>query len=153
MTMALGLRYVLQLNSASHTWATITGAQPQTPHVICMVSNVPFSCLCLTSCSFACVGALSVPSCCSTRYSAGVLPCSHIQHCTCSNPSASIIEIGHQALRTQRHQVRCAALKSELRGLLTKAGVKSFRLMPVKRAYAWESAAIPRGEQWCMKVR
>jgi DNA polymerase alpha subunit A len=48
---------------------------------------------------------------------------------------------------------RCAALKAELRALLLSHGIKSMRVVPVKRSYAFEDPAIPHREQWVLKVR
>ncbi|GIL61548.1 hypothetical protein Vafri_16011, partial [Volvox africanus] len=50
-------------------------------------------------------------------------------------------------------QERCSSVREEVRGLLTKAGVSSLRMMPVKRNYAFESKEVPHGEQWVIKVR
>lgn len=50
-------------------------------------------------------------------------------------------------------QGRATDLKAELRALFLKHGVKSMRVVPVKRNYAFEDAAVPHGEQWVLKVR
>lgn len=50
-------------------------------------------------------------------------------------------------------QERCAPLKAELRTLLLKHGVTNFRMVPVKRTYAFEEEGVPHGEQWCLKIR
>ncbi|GLI66368.1 hypothetical protein VaNZ11_010151 [Volvox africanus] len=50
-------------------------------------------------------------------------------------------------------QERCSSVRDEVRGLLTRAGVSSLRMMPVKRNYAFESKEVPHGEQWVIKVR
>ncbi|GIM16515.1 hypothetical protein Vretimale_19154 [Volvox reticuliferus] len=50
-------------------------------------------------------------------------------------------------------QERCSSVREEVRGLLTKAGVSSMRMMPVKRSYAFENKDVPHGEQWVIKVR
>jgi hypothetical protein len=49
-------------------------------------------------------------------------------------------------------QERCSAAKAELREILAKHGIKSFRMVPVKRSYAFEDPAVPHGEQWVIKV-
>ena len=49
-------------------------------------------------------------------------------------------------------QERCTEVKAELRELLTKHGVRNFRMVPVKRSYAFEQAGVPLGLQWCIKV-
>jgi len=58
----------------------------------------------------------------------------------------------HPPTHTSPTQGRCADLKAELRALLLKHGVKSMRVVPVKRRYAFEDASIPHGEQWVLKV-
>ncbi|GLC52568.1 hypothetical protein PLESTB_000644200 [Pleodorina starrii] len=50
-------------------------------------------------------------------------------------------------------QERCAPLREEVRGLLSKAGVGAMRMVPVKRSYAFENKDVPQGEQWVLKVR
>jgi hypothetical protein len=50
-------------------------------------------------------------------------------------------------------QGRAADLKAELRALLLRQGVRSMRVVPVKRNYAFEDPAVPHGEQWVIKVR
>jgi hypothetical protein len=50
-------------------------------------------------------------------------------------------------------QARAADLKAELRALLLRQGVRSMRVVPVKRNYAFEEEGIPHGEQWVLKVR
>lgn len=47
---------------------------------------------------------------------------------------------------------RCTDLKAELRAVMLKHGIKSMRLVPVKRNYAFEDPAIPTREQWVIKV-
>lgn len=47
---------------------------------------------------------------------------------------------------------RCTDLKSELRSLMLQHGIKSMRLVPVKRSYAFEDPNIPAREQWVIKV-
>lgn len=47
---------------------------------------------------------------------------------------------------------RCTDLKSELRTLMLQHGIKSMRLVPVKRSYAFEDPNIPAREQWVIKV-
>jgi DNA polymerase alpha subunit A len=48
---------------------------------------------------------------------------------------------------------RCTELKGELRALMLRHGIKSMRLVPVKRSYAFEDGAIPARSQWVIKVR
>ncbi|EFJ41338.1 hypothetical protein VOLCADRAFT_107737 [Volvox carteri f. nagariensis] len=50
-------------------------------------------------------------------------------------------------------QERCSSVREEVRGLLTRAGVGSMRMVPVKRSYAFEVKDVPHGEQWVIKVR
>ncbi|KAL6757111.1 hypothetical protein V8C86DRAFT_3135851 [Haematococcus lacustris] len=50
-------------------------------------------------------------------------------------------------------QERCSAVKAELREVLQRHGIRSFRMVPVKRSYAFEVPGVPHGEQWCLKVR
>lgn len=50
-------------------------------------------------------------------------------------------------------QTRAADLKAELRSLLLRQGIKSMRVVPVKRNYAFEDPSVPHGEQWVLKVR
>lgn len=40
-----------------------------------------------------------------------------------------------------------------MRELLHRHGIKSFRMVPVKRSYAFELGDVPHGEQWVLKVR
>jgi hypothetical protein len=47
---------------------------------------------------------------------------------------------------------RCTELKAELRALMLRHGIKSMRLVPVKRNYAFEDTSIPAREQWVIKV-
>jgi DNA polymerase alpha subunit A len=47
---------------------------------------------------------------------------------------------------------RCGELKAELRGLMLSHGIKTMRVVPVKRSYAFEDLAIPAREQWVIKV-
>lgn len=53
----------------------------------------------------------------------------------------------HQLLHS-----RCTELKAELRSVMLRHGIKSMRLVPVKRNYAFEDTAIPPREQWVIKV-
>ncbi|KIY94207.1 DNA polymerase alpha subunit A, partial [Monoraphidium neglectum] len=48
---------------------------------------------------------------------------------------------------------RAADLKAELRALLLRQGVRSMRVVPVRRNYAFEDPSVPHGEQWVLKVR
>ena len=48
---------------------------------------------------------------------------------------------------------RCTELKAELRASLLRAGVRSMRVVPVKRRYAFEDPRIPHGCHWMLKVR
>ena len=48
---------------------------------------------------------------------------------------------------------RFGELKDEIRGVLSRNGVKKFTLVPVKRDYAFELSEIPRGMQWVIKVK
>ena len=50
-------------------------------------------------------------------------------------------------------QELAAGLKGEVRALLGAHGVGSFVLKPVRRSYAFELDAVPRGEQWVLKAR
>lgn len=50
-------------------------------------------------------------------------------------------------------QERCSSVREEVRGLLTRAGVGSMRIVPVRRSYAFENKDVPHGEQWVLKVR
>ncbi|GFR41814.1 hypothetical protein Agub_g2584, partial [Astrephomene gubernaculifera] len=50
-------------------------------------------------------------------------------------------------------QERCSAVREEVRSLLSRAGVSSLRMVPVKRSYAFEHPEVPHGEQWVIKVR
>lgn len=47
---------------------------------------------------------------------------------------------------------RCTDLKAEIRAVMLKHGVKTMRLVPVKRSYAFEDPSIPAREQWVLKV-
>lgn len=49
-------------------------------------------------------------------------------------------------------QERFSDLKAEVRQLLVKQGVKSMRMVPVKRNYAFEDPNVATGEQWVLKV-
>jgi DNA polymerase alpha subunit A len=49
-------------------------------------------------------------------------------------------------------QERFTDVKAEVRALLVRAGVKSMRMVPVKRNYAFELPDVPAGEQWVLKV-
>ena len=44
-------------------------------------------------------------------------------------------------------------MKAELRELLSRHGITSFVVKPVKRSYAFEDPNIPHGLQWVLKVR
>ena len=48
---------------------------------------------------------------------------------------------------------RCAPLKAELREALLSRGVSKFTMKPVRRAYAFERADVPRGRQYVLKVK
>ena len=50
-------------------------------------------------------------------------------------------------------QGRASDLKAELRALLLRHGVRSMRVVPVKRNYAFEDPGVAHGEQWVLKVR
>jgi len=50
-------------------------------------------------------------------------------------------------------QERCSGMKAELREVLHRHNVRSYRMVPVKRSYAFEQPEIPHGEQWVVKVR
>lgn len=47
---------------------------------------------------------------------------------------------------------RCTDLKAEIRAVMLKHGIKTMRLVPVKRHYAFEDPNIPSREQWVLKV-
>lgn len=47
---------------------------------------------------------------------------------------------------------RCTDLKAEIRAVMLKHGIKTMRLVPVKRNYAFENSSIPAREQWVLKV-
>eukprot|EP00775_Hariotina_reticulata_P008338 gene8338-8523_t len=48
---------------------------------------------------------------------------------------------------------RCGELKAELRALMLSHGIRTMRVVPVKRSYAFEDPAIPARDQWVIKVR
>jgi DNA polymerase alpha subunit A len=50
-------------------------------------------------------------------------------------------------------QELAGALKGEVRALLGGQGIDKFVIKPVRRSYAFENEAIPRGEQWVLKLR
>lgn len=65
-------------------------------------------------------------------------------------PDTTILTLVPASFRSP--QERCAPLREEVRGLLTKAGVSSLRMMPVKRSYGFENREVPHGPQWVLKV-
>jgi DNA polymerase alpha subunit A len=67
-------------------------------------------------------------------------------------PDASAATEARLALLRALHS-RAADLKEELRTVMRRHGVRNFRVVPVRRDYAFEQDDVPRGKQWCLKVR
>lgn len=56
-------------------------------------------------------------------------------------------------MQLMKYLQNCAEpVKQEVRAHLLKAGVKKFRMKPVKRKYAFEEQCVSHGEQYVLKV-
>lgn len=56
-------------------------------------------------------------------------------------------------MQLMKHLQNCAEpVKQEIRAQLLQAGVKKFKMKPVKRKYAFEEKSVAHGEQYVLKV-